>query len=384
MRDPYSVLGVDKKASRQEIKTAFRKLAKQYHPDIVGDSTVMAATFQEINQAYDIVGDAEKREKFDNGDIRADGSMSPKARAKAESARPHKSAADAWAAKARSGNRKNTHQDTDEEFKAHSWGKGGESGWSESGDASQKAKTKTDDVFNDLFQNLRGKAEDVKGKAEKVLEEREKERQRAEAERLEREIEEAKEAEKARKAAQPPEDAHYNLSISFEDAARGTSRRVKLPNGKRLDVRIPAGVKPGQQIRLKGQGKSGGENAGDALIEISVEPHSQFTYEGEDVYLTLPVSVDEAVLGAKVMVPTLDGPVAMKIPAGSNADTTLRLKGRGLPRSGQEGQEPPEAFGDQYVVLKIVLPGADDRDFAEAIRQWADANAYEVRAKFGT
>lgn len=394
MRDPYSILGVEKDASAEEVKSAFRKLAKQYHPDIAGDSTVIATTFQEINQAYDVLGDFVKRIKFDRGEIRADGTTIHHA----SGSRPHKSAADAWAAKARSGNRTEKSKSKsapkskskDEEFRAQSWDKNGETEWTDADDPSKKGKAKADDVFNDLFQNIRGKAEEVKARAEKVAEERAEERAkekvRADAEResraAEAEIEKARMAAEAaeaeRQAAAPPEDAHYNLSVSFEEGARGTNRRVKLPNGKRLDVKIPAGVKSGQQIRLKGQGKSNGYETGDALIEINVEPHRQFTFEGEDIYVTLPISVDEAVLGAKVMVPTLDGLVAMKIPAGSNADTTLRLKGRGLPRPGSDEEE----FGDQYVVLKVVLPGADDKDFHEAVAEWAKANAYDVRSDF--
>lgn len=399
MRDPYSVLDVEKSASADEIKSAFRKLAKQYHPDVAGDSTVMARTFQEINSAYAILGDATKREQFDRGEIRADGSPAGPSPA---SARPHRSAADAWAAKARSGNRTANGQDTDETFKTHFWNKSGESEWANSSaDTAKKAKSKADDVFNDLFQNIRGKAEEVKAKAEQVAEERAEQkaqdRARAEEERVVREKERAAREEKARQeemraaaereaarkareaAKEPPADSHFTLSVSFEDGARGTTRRVKLPNGKRLDVKIPAGVKPGQQIRLKGQGKSNGEIAGDALIEIAVQPHRHFTTEGDDVYLTLPITVDEAVLGAKVMVPTLDGPVAMKIPEGSNSDTTLRLKGRGLARPDEDGEK---RFGDQYVIVKIVLPSADDSAFVEAIKKWSAGNAYEVRADF--
>lgn len=375
MRDPYTVLGVNRKASPQDVKSAFRNLAKQYHPDVAGDSGLIANTFQEINAAYDILGDLTKRSQFDGGEIDANGlpimrrqnSRAANARTKQREARSdHKSAADAWAARARAGGDHSKPQKKQgEDFKAYSWGR--QEAASEKSDEERARRPRADEVFNDLFAGLKAKAQEAAKSATRP------------------------EAQASADATANPEpkpqpepadvstsqDSRYNLSISFEESARGTSRRVKLPSGKRLDVKIPAGVKSGQQIRLKGHGKSG--TASDAILEINVEPHRHFTCEGDDIYLILPVAVDEAVLGARVMVPTLDGPVAMTIPPGSNADTALRLKGRGLPRA-PKGEE--KLYGDQYVTLKIILPSANDQDFKDMLESWSARNAYDVRSDF--
>lgn len=381
MRDPYTVLGVNRKASPQDVKSAFRNLAKQYHPDVAGDSGLIANTFQEINAAYDILGDQAKRSQFDSGEIDANGlpvmrrqnSRSANARAKQREARSdHQSAADAWAARARAGrDHSKPKKNQGEDFKAYSWGRQ-EAGSEENGEERAR-RPRPDEIFNDLFSGLKAKAQE----AVKPASEPEAQANTASAPKSEPKPKPNPKP-KPKPAENPAsEDSHYNLSVSFEESARGTSRRVKLPSGKRLDVKIPAGVKSGQQIRLKGHGKS--EAGSDAILEINVEPHRHFTCEGEDIYLTLPVAVDEAVLGAKVMVPTLDGPVAMTIPAGANADTTLRLKGRGLPRA-KSGEQ--QLYGDQYVTLKVILPSANDQEFKDMVESWSARNAYDVRSDF--
>ncbi len=369
MRDPYTVLGVNRRASPEEVKSAFRGLAKQYHPDVAGDGEMIARTFQEINAAYDILGDQSKRSRFDGGEIDASGmpvmkrqnSRAANARAKQRETRPdRKSAAEAWAERARAGgNKAKPQKNHGEDFKTYSWGRQ-EAGSENAGD-DQPRRPRADEVFNDLFSGLKSKAQPTSGSKPKP------------------EAETRAKPEPAPEETLPVEDSYYNLSISFEESARGTSRRVKLPSGKRLDVKIPAGVKPGQQIRLKGHGKAEVGQGGDAILEINVEPHRHFTCEGDDIYLVLPVSVDEAVLGAKVMVPTLDGPVAMTVPAGANADTTLRLKGRGLPR---QKKNEEQLYGDQYVTLKVILPAANDKDFRDMVESWAKRNAYDVRSDF--
>lgn len=397
MRDPYTVLGVQRKATPADVKSAFRGLAKQYHPDVAGDSDMIASTFQEINAAYDILGDISKRDQFDRGEIDANGmpvmrrqnSRSANARAgKGREAKPdRKSAADAWAARARagSGGSSKRQKNQGEDFKSYSWGRQGSSPETDSGAGPQATpkneeparRSRADEVFNDLFAGLKSKTQ-AQAQAQPDAEPRPETPTKPEATRKP-EPKPEPQATEARSTGSSGsgdvQDSHYNLSISFEESARGTSRRVKLPNGKRLDVKVPAGVTSGQQIRLKGQGKS----EGDAILEINVEPHRHFTCEGDDIYLVLPVTIDEAVLGAKVMVPTLDGPVAMTVPAGANADTTLRLKGRGLPRAGN-GEDL--LYGDQYVTLKVVLPAANDADFKAAVESWSARNAYDVRSDF--
>jgi DnaJ-class molecular chaperone len=162
-------------------------------------------------------------------------------------------------------------------------------------------------------------------------------------------------------------------------AASGGSARVALPNGKTLDVAIPAGVEEGQQIRLRGQGMPGGGKApaGDALVTIRYAPHPLFKVEGRDLRLELPITLYEAVLGAKVRAPTLAGEVEIAIPAGASSGRTLRLRGKGLPPTASNGQ------GDLMATLRIVLPGAVDSELAEMMRRWKEEHPYEPRAALG-
>ncbi len=178
----------------------------------------------------------------------------------------------------------------------------------------------------------------------------------------------------ARGVARGP-DVTGAIEIDFVEAARGGKRRVTLPDGRALDIAIPPGIEDGQTIRLKGQGGTAGDGAapGDALIRISVASHPSFRREGRHVSIDLPVSVPEAVLGARVQVPTIDGPVAMTVPANSNTGDTLRLRGKGLPDPGGA------ARGDQLVRLKVMLPTRPDSSFTALVRDWASRHAYDVR-----
>jgi DnaJ-class molecular chaperone len=172
------------------------------------------------------------------------------------------------------------------------------------------------------------------------------------------------------------EDIAASVTISLADAVHGTRSRVLLPTGKSLDVTVPAGIEEGKQIRLKGQGwpAAAGGQPGDALVTVRIAPHPQFRTEGRNLRLDLPVTLYEAVLGARVEVPTLDGPVELAVPPGSNSGRTLRLRGRGLPsRSGGE------AAGDLLVTLKIALPETEDRELSELMRRWRDAKPYNPR-----
>jgi DnaJ-class molecular chaperone len=174
------------------------------------------------------------------------------------------------------------------------------------------------------------------------------------------------------------EDQTYRLKVSFLEAANGAKKRVRLTGGKTLEVGVPAGIESGRQIRLKGQGGEGhgGADAGDALIAIDVEAHPHFRRDGLDIHLDLPVTLPEAVLGAKIEVPTVTGPVSLSIPAGSNTGTRLRLKGQGIRVAGEQ------APGDQYVTLSLVLPEVPDdrlRDFAAT---WPEGLNYNPRKGF--
>jgi DnaJ-class molecular chaperone len=176
------------------------------------------------------------------------------------------------------------------------------------------------------------------------------------------------------------EDVNYSLTVSFLEAANGAKKRVTLADGKTLDVTIPPGTEDGQTLRLKAQGLPGvgGGPAGDAYVEIHVEPHPFFNRKDSNIHLDLPVTLPEAVLGASVTVPTIDGNVSIKVPAGSNTGTTLRLKGRGLV------DRKTRERGDQYVTLKVVLPDKPDAELKEFLERWSAGQSYDPRAKLGT
>jgi DnaJ-class molecular chaperone len=168
-------------------------------------------------------------------------------------------------------------------------------------------------------------------------------------------------------------DRHYTLEVGFLEAARGGTRRITLPSGDTLDVRIPEGLADGQTLRLRGKGDQGigGGPAGDALVTVTVAPHPHFRREGDDILLELPIGLDEAVLGAKVEAPTIDGRVALTIPKGASTGRTLRLRGKGVKRGDRRG--------DQLVTLKIVAPPAVDAELEEFFRRWRESHAYDPR-----
>lgn len=175
-------------------------------------------------------------------------------------------------------------------------------------------------------------------------------------------------------------DASFKLGVPFMEAVLGARKRITLAEGKTLEVTIPPGIENGQTLRLKGQGgvgRNGGE-AGDALIEITIEPHALFSRKDRDIHSELPVSLAEAILGATVTAPTVHGPVTLKVPAGSNSGTVLRLRGRGVP---ERGTSPA---GDQYVKLRVILPDPPDPELTRFVETWSRSHAYEVRDRSGT
>jgi DnaJ-class molecular chaperone len=314
MRDPYEVLGVSKTASEAEIKKAFRALAKKHHPDKHAGDANAQKKFQEISGAYDIVGDKDKRAKFDAGEIDA------------------------------AGNPRGFDPRQGGGFQGGPFG-GGRSGqgpgdfhftWDNAGGDTQEG-FRAEDLFSDLFggggRGRRGARQPAKG-----------------------------------------EDFAVATTISFDEAIKGGTRRVMVPNGEQIDVKIPVGVKDGQQVRIKGRGGAGrnGGPPGDILIQIAVAPHPTMSREGNDIRMELPITLKEAVLGGKVAVPTLTGTVALSVPPNSNSGTTLRLKGKGI--------APPNASaGDLYVKLVVALPEKPDADLAKFAEDWkAD---YDPRAK---
>ena len=304
MKDPYTVLGVARTATADEIKQAYRKLARELHPDVKPGDRRAEERFKDVTAAYDFLSDTGRRAQYDQGEIDASGAP-----------RRH----------ARGG--------------AH----GGRSGFGDD----------ADDILAELLRRrdkgrARWNAGGSWGGAESG----------------------------SRAGAQRGEDAHHSLSVAFAEAAAGATRRVTLVTGKSLDVRIPAGANDGQSLRLKGQGHPGaaGGPPGDAFIEIRIQPHPILSRRDLDVLADLPVSVQEAVLGGKVTVPTIDGKVALTIPPGSNSGTVLRLKGKGV--------AGPQGRGDQLVTLRVVLPD-NDAEFRKLIEKWGPRHGYDPRAKLG-
>jgi len=271
MRDPYNVLGVAKTAKPEEIKSAFRKLAKKYHPDQNQNDPKAQERFSEINQAYEIVGDKDKRGQFDRGEIDAEG----------------KQAFQGFAG-----------QGGHSGFGGHG---GGDpfAGFRQRGGAQQGGFGGAEDILNDIFGGAFGGG--GRGGA----------RQRGPIK---------------------GDDLSASISITLEQAAGADKVEAVFPNGKHLKIKLPQFVEDGQTIRLKGQGEHVvGGTPGDALVTIHFKASPRFRLEGRDVHVDLPVELAEAVLGGKAEVETLSGRIAVKVPAWSSSDKVLRLKGKGLP-----------------------------------------------------
>lgn len=303
MRDPYTVLGVSKTASADEIKKAYRKLARDLHPDVNPGDKKSEERFKDVSAAYDLLSDPVKKGKYDRGEIDASG---------AEKARHHHQRSRAGGA---AGGR----------FRDFDFG-----------------GVDADDILSDIFGRRGGGFGGARGPLKGA-------------------------------------DQHFSLKVAFTEAALGVTKRITLPMGKSLDIRIPPGTEDGQTLRLKGQGAAGagGGAAGDALIEITVEPHPFFTRSGKDIHLDLPVTLAEAALGAKVTVPTLDGRVSLTVPPAANSGTTMRLKGKGI------GDPKGQHRGDQYVKLIVMLPDKPDAELVNFLKEWASRHPYDVRAKMG-
>jgi len=293
--DAYALIGVARGADAATIKRAYRKLAREMHPDADPDNPWAEDEFKDLTAAYDILSDAKKRQQYDRGDIDLHGA---KQRTRKADGAPRKSARP-------------------------------------SASTTERAK-----------QFFRDRATKRAGKTSGPMK-----------------VDGA--------------DVDYGLSVDFMEAAKGATKHVSMTNGKRLKVSIPPGTNDGRVLRLKGQGMSGlgGGKDGDALIEVGVAPHPRFRRENHDIVLDLPVTLPEAVLGAKIQVPTIDGSVNLSVPAGSNSGTRLRLKGKGL-ASGPKGQG---ARGDQHVVLRVQLPAKADADLKAFAAEWGAKKPYTVR-----
>ncbi|AKI00232.1 DnaJ-like protein [Hoeflea sp. IMCC20628] len=303
MKNPYETLGVKPKATDHEIREAFKKLAKKYHPDLHPDDKTAETKFKEISGAYDLLKDKDKRRKFDAGEIDASG-----AEKQQQYYRDYAGAGASGSHARQDGFAGNEGLD---EFFAQAFG-GRAGGMGGGGRANMKARG---------------------------------------------------------------QDVSYTLRVSFMDAATGAVNTLQLPDGKTLKVTIPEGAEDRQTLRLKGQGGPGygGGPAGDAYIELHIQPDAHFVRKDDNIHLDVPVTLKEAVLGAKIEVPTLSGPVSLTVPKGSNTGTKLRLKDRGI-RNRKTGQK-----GHLYVTLKVMLPQADEPELAAFLESWTPGHAQNPR-----
>jgi DnaJ-class molecular chaperone len=333
MRDPYEVLGVDRKASAGDIKSAFRKLAKKLHPDANKNDPKAAGRFAELNAAYEILGEDDKRKAFDRGEIDAEG-------------KPRFRGFEGFGgnAGARPGGGFGA-GGPDAEFETFTFGPEGFTRGARRGRAGAGAGGGGFGGFEDILRDAFAGAGARRGAGAGF-----------EAEDF---------------GGGTGANVTATLTVSLPDAAQGATQRVRLPNGKDVEVKIPAGIANGQQIRLRGQGAAGASAPGDLLITVSIGPHPTFTLDGADIRLDLPVTLYEAVLGAKVRVPTLDRPVELTIPPGTNGGRTFRLKGKGYPAK--------EGRGDLFATVRIMLPEQTDAEFEALMKKWRSDKPYDPR-----
>jgi DnaJ-class molecular chaperone len=306
MANPYETLGVAPSASQDDIRKAFRKAAKETHPDLNPGKPEAEKRFKEVNAAYDIIGDEAKRKRYDAGEIDEAG-----AERQAE----------------RHFYREYAEADPNMRYRRR-----GESAAGQGNGAGDFDY----DIFADLFRG-RGDGGNFR---------------------------------------MPPQDVRYALEIDFLDAANGTHKMVAMPDGKTLDITIPAGISDGQVLRLKGQGLPGSDGKpGDAYVEVTVRPHSGFKRDGHDILTTLPVSLGEALNGASVRVDTVDGPVDVKVPKGAREGTKLRLRGKGVSRGKTGGR------GDHLVDIHIIPPEGADEALAQFMAEWEKTHPQNPRRK---
>jgi DnaJ-class molecular chaperone len=298
MRDPYEVLGVARTAEAKDIKRAYRKLARQHHPDLHPGDKKAEERFKEVAGAYDLLSDPDKKGKYDRGEI--DPSGAPKA---------------------------------ERRFYREYAEKGADARYADPAEFLRDFEGS--DIFADLFRGTRRNARKMRGS-----------------------------------------DVRQEAEIEFLDAVNGGPREIRLADGRRLKVTIPPGAKDGQVLRLKGQGSTGppGGAPGDMLLELKVRSDPRYTRKDDDIYAELPVTLPEAVLGARIDVPTVDGIVTVTVPKGSNAGDRLRIRGKGAATAAG-------GRGDHYVTLKIMLPDRPDPEFVRWIEEWSARHPYAARGR---
>ncbi len=329
MSDLYRTLGVGRTADQAEIKSAYRKLAKKYHPDLNPGDSGVERQFKEVNAAYDVLGDPDKRARYDRGEIDPEG-------------RERGGGSGFW----------------------RSWGKRGTTAGAGASGAGNRSRfdfgedfDAEQDPIDEILKAWRGaKARQGGG--------------------------EAPGTDNAPGGAGPrrsPQDLRYRLNVPFVESVAGIKKRVTLSDGKTVNLTIPPATEDGTVLRLKGQGRpaAGGKPTGDAYLELQIEPHPFFRRDGRDIRLDLPVTLKEAVLGASITVPTVHGNVTLKIPKAANSGQVMRLRGKGVPGVGAEGP------GDQYVTLSVVLPAEPDPALDAFIESWKPAAPQNPRHKMG-
>jgi DnaJ-class molecular chaperone len=330
MRDPYDVLGVSKTASAADIKSAFRRQAKKLHPDANKHDPKAATRFAELNAAYEILGEDDKRKAFDRGEIDGEG-------------KPRFQGFEGFGRGPAGG------FGGDGNFETFSFGRDGfQRSSGRAGGGSFRGFGGFEDILKEAFGAgaARGRRGGGGGFEQEDF------------------------------GGGHGGDVAASLTITLPDAAKGAKTRVQLPNGKEVEVKIPAGLGDGQTIRLKGQGLAGaGGRIGDVLITVAVAPHPLFTREGADLRLELPITLYEAALGGKVRVPTLDGAVELAIPPGTNSGRTFRLKGKGFPAKA--------GIGDLLATVRIMLPEGGDKELDELMRKWREGKPYDPRKGMG-
>jgi DnaJ-class molecular chaperone len=315
--DPYSLLGVAKGASEDDIRRAFRKLAKELHPDVRPGDKAASERFKKVSAAYEFLTDADKRQRYDRGEIDEAG----------EPRRTYRRSAAGGAGGRGTG------------------GPGGDFG------------------FGDIFEDIFGASGGFPGGA------RPGGRPGAGAG--------AAGAAGAAGFGFRGQDVRYTLEVDFMEAVLGAKKRVTLPDGGQLDLTVPEGVTDGQTLRLRGKGQPGlrGGEAGDALVEIKVRTHPSMRREGDDIHVDVPIGIDEAILGAKIEVPTVGGRVTLTMPKGTSTGRVFRLKGKGV-KNATTGQT-----GDQLVTVKIVLPETIDESLSYFMAEWKQRHPYDPRKR---
>ncbi len=307
--DPYTILGISRSASEKEVKSAYRKLAKELHPDKNAHNPKATERFSEVTRAYDLLSDKDKRARFDRGEIDIDGNPA------------------GFGGMGGGG-----------------FGGGGPFGGGRGGGFPGGENVDLGDIFEGLFGGG-GRAGGMGGGF----------------------------GGQQRRPAPRGANIAYRLQVALPDAATRADQRITLSDGKTVDLKLPAGVEDGTQMRLGGKGEAGPGGKGDAIVTISLIPHPFFRREGDNLRVDLPVSLDEALRGSKVKVPTVEGAVLLTIAPGSSSGKVLRLKGKGWTR--KDGTR-----GDQLVTLHVVLPEGDD-DLARRLEGWQDSR--DIRANLG-